>query len=198
MIHKNLSRRQVVERIIHHELGHWFMSRYLEFGVGGIKIGQNESGQLFGSATVYPLPKIKLTTSSEVYDHLMKRICVLCAGVISDIEWHRKFASKDYEQADTEYLYSKGLMDETGLSDKGKIEELLYIMNNIVNEPCDDIDVRETQLNEIFSYAWSKTAKFIEGNDKLFAMGDKMIMLYFNSGIREFDYDMLVELEGNS
>ncbi|MEI7336694.1 hypothetical protein [Pectobacterium carotovorum] len=151
MLNKNLDLQDQIERTIHHELGHWLMSRHVGFDVGEIAISMNNNSQLCGHATVHPVPIKQLSNVNDIYNHILNRVSVLCAGVIADIEWHKKFASSNYEQADTEHLYANGIMDETGLSDRGKIEEHLFIMNSIKNFPSHDPEENSKQRNQILS-----------------------------------------------
>lgn len=192
MLTSNLNLQDVIKRTIHHEIGHWLMARHLEFDVDGIKIGMNKHNQIFGMATVHPVPKSKFSSVDEVYDHLLKRITVLCAGVIADIEWHKKFASTNYDHNDTEFLYANGIMDATGLSDRGKIDELLFVMNGILNIPSQEPTENSSQRQKIMLDAWEKASLFLDDNQDLFRLGSILVTDYFNNGKREFDKEYLM------
>lgn len=191
MITKNLNFTDSVRRIIHHELGHWLMSRHVGFDTGEIKIGMLANGTPYGHATVYPTPKGQLIQAIDIYKHLLDRVAVLCAGVIADIEWHKRYSSSDYDSDDTEYLYANGVMDATGLSDRGKIEELLYVMNGIKNQPSQDSEEIMNQRHEIRTEAWIKASEFIDDNPILFGMGEVLVEGYFGNKIRTFENSYL-------
>ncbi|SNY61386.1 hypothetical protein SAMN02744775_00558 [Enterobacter sp. CC120223-11] len=186
MIIKNLNFADTVRRIIHHELGHWLMSRHVGFDTGEINIGMLANHKPYGQAIVYPSPKSQLAQAVDIYDHLLSRTAVLCAGVIADIGWHKRYASSDYDSDDTEYLYANGVMDATGLSDSGKIEELLYVMNGIKNPPSQDSEEIMNQRHKIRTEAWLKASEFIDENPILFGMGEILIKDYFENAIRTF------------
>lgn len=186
MITKNLNFADTVRRIIHHELGHWLMSRHVGFDTGDIKIGRLVNGTAYGHSTVYPTPKNQLVQVVDIYEHLMNRTAVLCAGVIADIEWHKRYASFNYDADDTEYLYVNGVMDATGLSDSGKIDELLYVMNGIKNPPSQDSEEIMNQHLEIRTEAWIKASEFIDNNPILFGMGEILINDYVYNRIKTF------------
>ena len=192
MLKSYLNQQDIIKRTIHHEIGHWIMARHLGFDVGSIVIGMNNLNQIFGRATVHPVPKSKFSSVDEVYDHLFKRITVLCAGVIADIEWHKKFASTNYEHKDTEFLYANGIMDNTGLSDRGKIDEHLFVMNGVLNTPSQDPTENALQRQTIMLDAWNAASIFLDNNQDLFRLGELLVTDYFSNGIREFDKDYLM------
>lgn len=194
MITKNLNFPDTVRRIIHHELGHWLMSRHVGFDTGEIKIGMLANRTPYGHATVYPTPKSQLVQSIDIYDHLLNRTAVLCAGVIADIEWHKRYSSSDYDSEDTQYLYENGVMDATALSDRGKIEELLYVMNGIKNPPSQDSEEIMNQHHEIRTEAWMKASEFIDDNPILFGMGEILVKGYFENNIRTFENSYLEKI----
>lgn len=199
MLNTNLTRKEELERIAHHELGHWLMSKELGFPVGNIRVAHDNHGTPYGSSRVYPFPKKKLETVEDVNEHLLNRICVLFAGVISDIAWHKKFHSHNFNQADIEYLLNHGPLDETGLSDKGKIEELMYVVNGIVNFPVEIVEGFEekikNQQKDILNKAWVKSSNFIENNEDLFKMGKALIEKIIKNNKTEFEMTYLLGLQ---
>ncbi|QXB24168.1 hypothetical protein [Lelliottia amnigena] len=187
MLTRPLSDRETICRIIHHELGHWLMAKNVGFGAKEITIGRTKHNSPCGSALIDPKPLIQFQQVNDIYTHLLNRTSVLCAGVIADIEWHKKYASFDYSDDDTHYLYENGIMDTTGLSDSGKIEELLYVMNGIKNLPSIDKVEIMNQRHEIITEAWNKAYKVIADNPTLLNMGKILIKNYFDNKPKSFD-----------
>jgi len=194
MIHNNLSDIQQYRRAIYHELGHWLMGRHVGFDVGSIKIGKSNFG-VFGNSEVKPIPRTKLESANAIYEHLFDRVCILCAGVISDIIWHKKYEPKIDEENDDDYFYSNGVMDKTGITDKGKIIELLFVMNGIVNTPVQDKAILEKQMDEIQDKAWDRALKFLLNNQNLVSMGDELINQFQESQTKEFEKTYLIHLQ---
>ncbi|UZX64335.1 hypothetical protein ND440_11780 [Yersinia ruckeri] len=196
MIHNNLSDTQQYRRAIYHELGHWLMGRHVGFDVGSIIIGKSNFG-VFGNSEVKPIPKTKLESADAIYKHLFDRVCILCAGVISDIIWHKIYESEIDEKNDDDYFYSNGVMDSTGITDKGKIIELLFVMNGIVNAPVQDKTLLEKQMGEIQNKAWDRALKFLRNNQNLVSMGDELINQFQESQTKEFEKKYLIHLQEN-
>lgn len=194
MIHNNLSETQQYRRAIYHELGHWLMGRHVGFDVGSIKVGRSNFG-VFGNSEVHPIPKTKLDSANAIYGHLFDRVSILCAGVISDIIWHKKYEPEIDEENDDNYFYSNGVMDKTGITDKGKIIELLFVMNGIINAPVQDETLLEKQMGEIQNEAWDRALNFLRDNKTLASMGDELINQFQESQMKEFEKTYLIHLQ---
>lgn len=183
MINKSLSFNESINRIIHHEIGHWLICRELEFAAGNIAITWEDNQNIYGSANTFPIPKHKLLTVELIYKHMLDRMCVLCAGVITDIEWHKKNQSEDFDGEDVQYLFETGVIDASGLNDRNKMDELIYIMNGIKNTPLkyssDNKNNIQTQHSEVIKEAWEISSKLLEKHyDKLFKMGDHLFQQF--------------------
>lgn len=195
MLNKNLNVSESIKRVIHHELGHWLMSRHLGFNVGEIKIGLTAIYDVYGHSTVFPYPKNKFSNLADVYDHMEKRVMILCAGVIADIIWHIEYASGSDDEGDMSYLYNNGVMDATGLTDEGKIEELVCVMNGIVNIPSQEPKGYKFQRKQILDVAWLKACEYLDDNPILLKMGAVLVEKYFKEKICIFDKEYLIKLE---
>ncbi len=158
-------------RVIHHELGHWLMAREMGFSVGQIFI-ERKSGKASGHATVYPTAPSRLDTAEAVDDYLSRRIRVLLAGVIVEIEWYKKTFGKDLGE-ELDRIYENGVIDHSGINDKGKAEELLVILAGIRKEPTakyHDLSYQTRALFvEIYREAKQLVGRFLE---KLFTLAD--------------------------
>ncbi|PRD15410.1 hypothetical protein [Pantoea coffeiphila] len=197
MIHNNLSIENQYKRAIYHELGHWLVGREVGFDVGNITIGESYFG-VYGNSEVKPIPKTKLTSANAVYDHLFNRVCVLLAGVIADVIWHKKYEPDIDKENDIEYFYTNGVMDKTAITDKGKINELLFIMNGIANTPTQDEKSLEDQMAKIQSEAWSRSLNLLNKNKYLELTGKELIREFEDSQMNEFTNEYLIQLQENS
>jgi len=197
MIHNNLSIDKQYKRAIYHELGHWLMGRKVGFDIGSIIIGQSNFG-VYGNSEVKPVPKTKLDSTDVIYNHLFNRVCVLIAGVISDVIWHKEYEPEIYKKNETKYFYENGVMDKTAITDKGKIIELLFIMNGIVNTPAQDEKTLENQINEIQNEAWNYSLEFLRNNKDLEFMGSILIKQFEGSQTKHFANEYLIQLQENS
>ena len=197
MIHNNLSIDKQYKRAIYHELGHWLMGRKVGFDVGSIIIGQSNFG-VYGNSEVKPVPKTKFDSTNAIYDHLFNRVCVLNAGVIVDIIWHKKYEPEIDKNNETKYFFENGVMDKTAITDKGKINELLFIMNGIVNTPTQDEKTLENQMNEIQKEAWNYSLDFLLSNKDLEFMGSELIKQFEESQTEQFANEYLIQLQENS
>lgn len=197
MIHNNLSTDDQCKRAIYHELGHWLMGRKVGFDVGSIRIGQSSFG-VYGNSDVKPIPKTKFVSTNAIYNHLFDRVCILLAGVIADIIWHKKYQPEIDKNNDTNYFYENGVMDETAITDKGKIDELLFIMNGIVNTPVQDEKLLESQMAAIQKDAWEESLGFLLNNKDLKFMGSELIKQFEESNTKQFENEYLIQLQENS
>jgi hypothetical protein len=197
MIHNQLNNDKQCKRVIYHELGHWLMGRKVGYDVGSIKIGQSKIG-VYGNSEVKPIPKTKLDSTDAIYEHLFNRVCILTAGVIADIIWHKKYEPEIDKENNTEFFYENGVMDITALSDKGKILELLFIMNGIVNTPVQDEKSLEEQMAAIQNKAWDTSKEFLVKNKDLEFMGSELIKQFEESHTQEFTNEYLIQLLENS
>lgn len=194
MIHNHLSIDKQHKRAIYHELGHWLVGRKVGFDVGSILIGQSDFG-VYGSSEINPFPKTKLDSVNDIYNHLFNRVCVLIAGVIADIIWHEKYEPEIEKENETKYFYENGVMDKTAITDKGKITELLFIMNGIVNDPSQDEETLENQMNEIQKEAWEYSLEFLRDNKDLGFMGGELIKQFEESQTKRFTKENLIQLQ---
>ncbi len=160
------------DRVIHHELGHWLMAREMGFSVGQVII-ERMNGKASGYATVFPRAQSRLDAAESVDGYLSNRIRVLLAGVIVEIEWYKKTFGTTLDGKEFDRIYNNGVIDRSGISDKGKAEELLVILAGIRNEPTakyNDLDHQVRALFvEIYREAEQLVGRFLE---KLFTLAD--------------------------
>lgn len=197
MVHNKLSPDKQFKRAIYHELGHWLMGRKVGFDVGSIRIGISNFG-VYGNSDIKPIPKKKLDSADAIYEHLFNRVCILIAGVIADIIWHEKYEPVIEKSNDTKYFYDNGVMDKTAISDKGKITELLFVMNGIVNNPVQDEKLLEEKMNEIQRNAWDISLEFLIKNEDLEFMGSELIKQFEESETKQFTNEYLIQLQEKS
>ncbi|MEG3133077.1 hypothetical protein SC206_05820 [Rouxiella sp. T17] len=197
MIHNTLSTDKQCKRAIYHELGHWLMGRNVGFDVGKIIIGTSHVG-VYGNSAINPSPKTKLDSTNAIYEHLFNRVCILNAGVIADILWHKKYELEIDSKNDTSFFYNNGVMDKTAITDKGKIEELLPIMNGIVNTPAQDEKLLKKQMDAIQGKAWDSSLSFLQNNKDLEFMGSELIKEFGEFGKQHFTTEYLIKLQENS
>ncbi|WP_159513899.1 MULTISPECIES: hypothetical protein [Enterobacter] len=191
-----LTPQQNIERVLFHELGHWIMSRHIGFDVGEIKLTTNNYTQVHGSSTVHPHPVKKLQTIQDVDEHIIDRMSILCAGVLADLVWHELFLKIEIKQEHVEKIFEDGIMDNTGLNDKRKIEELVHIINGIRNAPSSDGKCLEAQFNLIVAEAWNKAKEVInENNEKLKNMAQSLIATSTGRNSYVFPKEYLTYLE---
>ncbi|ATN12542.1 hypothetical protein CRN80_24155 [Pseudomonas sp. FDAARGOS_380] len=164
-----LSEQQDVRRVIHHELGHWLMAREVGFKIGGVCV-DTYRGKAAGAATVFPKPSNKLVSAQAVEEYLTNRIMVLCAGVIAEIEWYVK-NTLNFKTENVNDVYENGVIDTSGLTDKGRIDELMIILTGIRTEPTAiKTEADQTQRN-LFIEVYEETRRIFVGfKDKLFAL----------------------------
>lgn len=196
MIHNHLNIYQQSKRAIYHELGHWLMGRHVGFDVGNIIIGDSNS-MVFGSSDIKPIPKTKLESADAIYNHLFDRVRILCAGVIADILWHETYDPKISNENDAGYFFDNGIMDKTGITDKGKITELLFVMNGIRNAPTQDFTMLEAQLEEIQRNAWDSAREFLNDNVDLVQMGSELMNQFDTYKRKTFEKEYLIQLQEN-
>jgi len=158
-------------RVIHHELGHWLMAREMGFSVGHIFI-ERKSAKASGHAKVYPRAPSRLDKAEAVDDYLSKRIRVLLAGVIVEIEWYKKtFGDELGKQLDR--IYENPVIDRSGINDKGKAEELLAILAGIRKAPTAQYNAFSDQVRALFVEIYRDAKLLIEAFlEKLFALAD--------------------------
>lgn len=197
MIHNHLDAEKQCKRAMYHELGHWLMGRNVGFDVGSITIEKSNFG-VYGNSEINPSPKTKLDSTNAIYEHLFNRVCILNAGVIADILWHKKYEPEIDSKNDTCFFYNNGVMDKTAITDKGKIEELLPIMNGIVNTPAQDEKLLKEQMDAIQKQAWDTSLRFLQNNKDLEFMGNELIKEFEKLGKQQFTTEYLIKLQENS
>lgn len=136
-------------RVIHHELGHWLMAREVGFSVGEISI-ERMHGKASGHAKVFPRAQSQMDTAAAVDDYLSNRIRVLLAGVIAEIEWYKRTFGSTLDKQEFDRIYNNAVIDRSGISDKGKAEELLAILAGIRNEPTTKPNDLDNQNRALF------------------------------------------------
>ncbi|MBI6885102.1 hypothetical protein [Pseudomonas putida] len=160
-------------RVIHHELGHWLMAREVGFDTGGVIVQRAPDGAIHGSAKVFPRASVMLDTTGAIDDYLTRRVMVLCTGVIVEIEWYSKNLGRLLDEDELADVYENGVIDVSGLSDKGKIEELLVILSGLRNKPVSELPDFAAQISDLFTEIYNqakvKAEKFL---DKLYVMAE--------------------------
>ncbi|WP_248766255.1 zinc metalloprotease [Pseudomonas protegens] len=185
------STRNQLRTTLHHELGHWLVARHFGFKAGEVSV-RLEDQQVLGTSLIEPYAPVQLADTKQVRSNIFNRMVVLCAGVVADI------ASRGPEvsQAVIDDAFNKGVMDETGLTDRGKVEELLFILVSIDHEASSDTDVNEDRSQKIFGEAYGRAQELIkEFFPKLELMATFLRQGRENAIRFEFPYERVVRAE---
>ncbi|MEE4634124.1 hypothetical protein V2K98_11385 [Pseudomonas alliivorans] len=183
--------RRQLNTTLHHELGHWLVARHFNFNVGQVSV-RCDGRQLFGTSHIEPYSPVQLKSAESVYAHVFNRMVVLCAGVVADIATRGPNAS----QTVIDNAYTKGVMDATGLNDRGKVDELMYILLSIKHEPSSDAVVINDRAQLVFGEAYGRASELISGFfPKIEEMAKRLMKGQENSLILEFKYEELVRAE---
>ncbi|WP_434120338.1 hypothetical protein [Pseudomonas fortuita] len=183
--------RNQLRTTLHHELGHWLVARHFGFKAGEVSV-RLEDQQVLGTSLIEPYAPVQLADTKQVRSNIFNRMVVLCAGVVADI------ASRGPEvsQAVIDDAFNKGVMDETGLTDRGKVEELLFILVSIDHEASSDTDVNEDRSQKIFGEAYGRAQELIkEFFPKLELMATFLRQGRENAIRFEFPYERVVRAE---
>ncbi len=183
--------RNQLRTTLHHELGHWLVARHFGFKAGEVSV-RLEDQQVLGTSLIEPYAPVQLADTKQVRSNVFNRMVVLCAGVVADI------ASRGPEvsQAVIDDAFNKGVMDETGLTDRGKVEELLFILVSIDHEASSDTDVNEDRSQKIFGEAYGRAQELIkEFFPKLELMATFLRQGRENAIRFEFPYERVVRAE---
>lgn len=160
-------------RVIHHELGHWLMAREVGFDTGSVIVQIAPDGAIHGSAKVFPRASVMLDTTGAIDDYLTRRVMVLCAGVIVEIEWYSKNLGRLLDKDELADVYENGVIDSSGLSDKGKIEELLVILSGMRSKPVIELSDFSVQISDLFTEIYNQAKVIAERFlDKLYVMAE--------------------------
>lgn len=144
------------KELIRHELGHWIVARELGFKIGDIKLNIFNNGHN-GSSKIFPEPFID--TIDELEKYLINRICVLYAGVISQLI----FLDEKLRTAEK----SAYLLNTYAADDHGKIMELIFILRAVRYEKHKISEKYEIiQKQDIVNEIWNKCYKIIEEKKK--------------------------------
>ena len=190
-----LNEQQDVKRVIHHELGHWLMAREVGFKTGGVYV-DTYRGKAAGAATVFPKAANQLVTALAVEEYLTKRIMVLCAGVLAEIEWYAKNIP-NFEEEQVNDVYENGVIDTSGLTDKGRIDELMIILAGIRSEPTTKKAEEDQNQRDLFVDVYEKAREvFIGFEEKLFALAKLVEKEKWNSATKlTIPETRIIELE---
>ncbi|MEE5062628.1 hypothetical protein V2J97_01125 [Pseudomonas alliivorans] len=170
-----LSDQQDVRRVIHHELGHWLMAREVGFDIGAISV-DTYRGKAGGAAKVFPRAQTQLKNAAAVDEYLTKRIMVLCAGVRTEIEWYHRDPTIPFSREYIDDVYENGVIDTSGLTDKGKIDELLVILAGIRFTAATDNRALSIQHRALFEEIYHESCRISECfMDKLFALAKLVV-----------------------
>lgn len=176
---------------LHHELGHWLVARHFGFRTGEVCVRFNGQ-QILGTSYIEPYSPVQLKSAEEVYSHILNRVVVLCAGVAAEIATH----GPNPGQAVIDRAYTKGVMDASGLTDRGKVEELMFVLLSINHEPSSDGSVNNERSQEIFGEAFGRAGELIT---ELFPKIQEMVRLLMKGREKQqslqFEFEEVVRAE---
>ena len=151
---------ETLRPIVTHEVGHWITARKLGFTTGGIQFDK-EHPEDSGSTKIFPMPKFE--TLDDVESYCMKRLAVLCAGMISEVLFRNPNSP---EITDSDLIQeAQKLVDESGVDDTGKIKELIFIVRGIKfqNEEI-SLETECSQCQEITNLCFENARQIIREN----------------------------------
>lgn len=193
-----ITEQQEKERILNHELGHWFAATYYDFHIDHLAIEGNDHVVKSGHVNMYPRPKIENIYDMEEY--LLSRIVILCAGACMDDAWYNALHPLTEDQRST--LFNSGLINKTGLSDRSKISEHLPVISAIKFGVSNNKIEEDERFGSILNEAWQKAAKILSPNEKILdlmlkKMLDKSDGYYTYSFTNQEIRDMQAEADVN-
>lgn len=167
-----LNDNQDIKRVIHHELGHWLMAREVGFEIGEIRL-DTLWGKAAGSSKVFPRATSQLSSAESIDEYITKRVMVLCAGVRTEVEWYHRMPGFSFGKDDVNNVYENGVIDTSGLTDKGRIDELLIILAGIRYNAANSYSDLSHQMRAIFETIYSQVCEIAEDfMEKLFILAE--------------------------
>lgn len=163
MMLPRLSNKQEKERILNHELGHWFAATHYDFHIDHVAFEGNDHEVKSGYVNMYPRPKIENITHMEEY--LLSRIVILCAGAVKDDAWYNDLHPLTEDQRSK--LFNTGLINKTGLSDRSKISEHLPLISAIRFGVSNNKTEEDERFSIILNEAWQEAAEILSPNEKI-------------------------------
>jgi len=154
----NLTVQQEKERILNHELGHWFAATHFGFYVDHLAIEGNFHHVTSGYVNMYPRPQVD--DISDVEKYLLSRIVILCAGAVMDDVWYNKLYPLNDDQRSV--LFNVGLIGKTGLSDYAKIIEHLPLVSAIKFGVSNSKVEEDKNFDSVLNQAWQEAADLLQ------------------------------------
>ncbi|QPG63828.1 hypothetical protein HFV04_003380 [Pseudomonas sp. BIGb0427] len=193
-----LTNEQQEDRVAHHDIAQRLMSKKLGFETGQLFVG-TRFGQPSSLSKNRSKASTKLDSSAAIADHLRKRIMVLCAGVISEVQWFEKLLGFELPQAHVTSICVNGITDGARLTDHDKLQELLIILCGIERVPSENDDFLEDQKHEIFIEIYQETLNiFNELSEKIFILTNLAVNENWSNGRLIVTDERLVDLEAEA
>jgi len=152
--------------VIRHEVGHWVLAKYLGFKTGDIEIEILENNKFHGhngAAKIFPEPDIN--NLDTLYKYIDNRICILFAGVISQI----------LEKNNSNERTAAILLETDGADDYKKIQELLFIARGVRFSGSIQESSELDHRNLIQKECWEKSDFLVKENKDLILFISKKI-----------------------
>ncbi|HIF9107388.1 TPA: hypothetical protein ACX6SG_000718 [Photobacterium damselae] len=153
------------EKVIRHELGHWFIAHQLGFKPGdiSIQISIANNGQYYHQASSHIDLNPSLCSLEDTSDYIFKRASVLYAGTA--------FQCAIDERDSIEVLESDGS------DDNSKLTELAFVWRGIKypNDTCQSKELE--QRWELADKCWEKVCELHNANEALI---DKVVKEFMN------------------
>jgi hypothetical protein len=160
--------------VIKHEVGHWIVANRLGFKTGDITIRIVQEGHSFGhdaSANIRPEPDV--TNITGLLEYLENRICILFAGVISQV----------IEKKNITKSTAADLLSTNGASDYQKIIELVFICRGIRFSGKITEENELIHRNAITSEYWKKADELVQNNkDSIAFISQKIARIVVQPG----------------
>ncbi|EJV5744102.1 TPA: hypothetical protein ACVOYP_004555 [Vibrio alginolyticus] len=146
--------RKYKEKVIRHELGHWFVAQKLGFSAGDITIKiivSSQGGQYSHKASSHINLCPSLTSIEKIADYLIKRGSVLYAGTAF--------------QSVVDKRNTQDILESNGADDNRQLTELCFIWRGITF-PNDTESKHELKQRHMFAEkCWKKVGEIYDSNE---------------------------------
>lgn len=179
----SLSHEQIQDRIVYRDVAQRLMARFLGLETGAIEVKMTFD-RVTGTDSFLTNPPTCLNSTSKIAEYINKRLLVLSAGVMGEMEWYETILGINIQQEEAEEIYENGALDDSLNSNKSKIKELLVVLAGLRLEPCNCINDFETQNRDLFSQIYEHTREiFITLREKFLTLSGLVISEEWNNGL---------------
>jgi len=168
--------KQLLEKIVRHEAGHYVIARTFGFKADQLKICFLYQGGQYYSYVANNTAR-KLRNQAEIERFLEERILILFSGAMAEA----LFEGKVGNEAARAVLESEG-----GRNDEGKISELIHLLSNIRHANLDDEVEFKKAPTAINRELWDKARALVEAEQVVISGFTKELASKIESGGEEY------------